>query len=292
MMVVGEGDDGVRIENRGAPFRSRAVAALGVVVAVLLAIGMSGCSSAGSTSTSGSSAGTSTTAPVEITISAASSLKSVLTSTAPAFEKANNAKVSFNFGASGQLVKQVEGGAPVDVFLSASPAAVATLVAEGLASGDTSATFAGNTLVILVPKGNPAGIHGPGDLKKATKLTTGDPAVAPHGQKAQEWLTGLGLWKTLLPKFVFTANAAQTDDYIARGEVDAGIGFASDAHGRSDIEIAYTVPDTQIKPIKYVGAVVTSTKEAALAKAYLDYLLSPETQSAFVNAGFRSVSAK
>ena len=274
------------------PLKIVAAAARGVaggLVALALALSLGACTNmARSTPTTAPAA----PPPAEIIVSAASSLKSVLTSTAPAFQTANGAKVTFNFGASGQLVKQIEGGAPADVFISASPAAVATLSAEGLASGDASATFAGNTLVILVPKGNPAGVHGPNDLKKATKLTTGDPTVAPHGQKAQEWLTGLGLWNVLQPKFVFAANAAQTDDYIARGEVDAGIGFASDAKSRTDIEIAYTVPDGQIKPIKYVGVPVTASKQQGLAKAYLAYLLSPEMQQAFVDAGFKPAPAK
>ena len=265
--------------------------AASALVALALAIGIGGCASKTPATGLKASAATSVV-PAELVVSAASSLKSVLTSTAPAFEKTNNVKLTFNFGASGQLVKQIEGGAPVDVFLSASPAAVTTLAAEGLVSGDASATFAGNTLTILVPKGNPAGIHGPSDLKKATKLTTGDPLVAPHGAKAVEWLTGLGLWDALNPKFVFAANAAQTDDYIARGEVDAGIGFESDARGRTDIEIAYVVPDGQIKPITYVGAPMIASMQQAVGKAYLAYLLSPAIQTAFTEAGFKPASAK
>ena len=277
-----------------APFRITAMVARGVaggLVALALAIGSTGCAG---TAAAPSDPGGATPAavPAELTVSAAASLKSVLTSTAPAFEKANGVKLVYNFGASGQLVKQIEGGAPVDVFLSASPAAVATLSAEGLASAEESVTFAGNTLTILVPKGNPADINGPDDLKKAAKLTTGDPTVAPHGQKAQEWLAAIGQWDALEPKFVFAANAAQTDDYIARGEVDAGIGFASDAKSRDDIEIAYEVPDGVIKPIKYVGVPVASSKQQSLANAYLTYLLSPEMQQAFVDAGFKPAPAK
>ncbi|NTU70667.1 MAG: molybdate ABC transporter substrate-binding protein [Coriobacteriia bacterium] len=259
------------------------------LVALALALGGAGCAPAASAPSPEAST---TTEPVALTISAASSLKKVLTEQTPAFESASGAKVTFNYGASGQLVKQIEGGAPVDLFLSASPSAVTTLAAEGLASGEASATFAGNTLVVLVPKGNPAGIHGPGDLKKAERLATGDPAVAPHGQKAVEWLTAIGLWDSLSSKFVYAANAAQTDDYIARGEVDAGIGFASDATGRDDIEIAYKVPDGTIKPIKYAGAPISASTQQELAKAYLEFLLSPDVQRAFSEAGFTAVPAK
>jgi molybdate transport system substrate-binding protein len=229
---------------------------------------------------------------VTLNISAASSLKGVLTSIAPAFEKANNAKVVINYGASGVLMKQIEGGSPTDAFLSAGAAQVNTLTAEGIISVDATKTFAGNDLVILVPAGNPKGVHAPADLAKATKLTTGDPKVAPHGAKAQEWLTNIGLWNTLLPKFVFAANAAQTDDYVARGEVDAGIGFASDAKGRTDIEIAYMVPAAEIKPIKYVAAPIKASTQQELATKWVDYLLTPEAQAALVDAGFKPAPTK
>jgi len=233
-----------------------------------------------------------TSPPVELNVSAASSLKVVLAKIAPEFEKAHSAKLVFNYGASGLLMKQVEGGSPTDVFLSAGAAQVNTLTAEGVISVEATKTFAGNDLVILVPVGNPKGIHGPSDLSKAAKLTTGDPKVAPHGAKAQEWLTKLGLWDALLPRFVFTANAAQTDDYVARGEVDAGIGFSSDAKGRTDLEIAYTVPAAQIKPIKYVAGPIKSSAQQALATEFVDYLLTPGVQTAFAQSGFKPAPVK
>ncbi len=249
---------------------------VGSIAALLAVAGLAGCASAPA----------SEPASAEITVSAAASLRGVLTSTAPEFEAANDVRVTFNFGASGQLMKQIEGGAPADVFLSASPSAVAALASEGLVPAGTPVVFAGNTLVILVPAGNPSGIDGPNDLGRVARLTTGDPEVAPHGQKAREWLTGIAMWDQLAPKFVFAANAAQTDDYVARGEVDAGIGFASDAEARDDIEVAYVVPYGAIKPITYVGAALGASKEPDLAEAYLAYLLSPRMQRAFADAGF------
>jgi molybdate transport system substrate-binding protein len=265
------------------------------VLAVLLAFALAaaaGCSTGQGASPSGTPAASAPAAPVQLDVSAASSLKAVLTSVAPAFEKAHNAKLVFNWGASGALLRQIEGGAPADVFASASRSQIASAVADGLVSADASATFASNDLVILVPKGNPKGIHGPADLSKAGKLTTGDPMVAPHGAKAQEWLTNLKLWNGLKPKFVFAQNAAQTDDYVARGEVDAGIGFASDAHGRTDIEIAYTVPAGEIKPIAYVVAPLKDSKHADLATAFVDYLLSGDVQNALVADGFKPAPTK
>jgi molybdate transport system substrate-binding protein len=227
-------------------------------------------------------------APVEMNVSAAASLKSLVQTTAPVFEKANGVKPVLNFGASGALQKQIEAGTPCDIFVSASPKQVDALIAEGLVSADSTVTFASNDIVIIVPKGNPKGIHGPQDLAKAVKLSTGNPTVAPVGATAQEWLTGLGMWDQLEPKFVLAQTAPQNVDYVARGEVDAGISFGSDAHGRADVEVAYTVPAGQFKPVKYVAGVVKATKHGDLATKYTAFLMSPEFQRALVDAGFKA----
>lgn len=264
----------------------RILATVGVCVLVAAPMGLlAGCSEQGTAPTSSAAV---PTQPVELNISAAASLKSLLQTTAPSFGQASGAKAVFNFGASGTLAKQIEAGAPCDIFLSASPKQVDALIAAGLVSTDTTVTFASNDLVIIVPKGNPKGIHGPADLAKAARLSTGDPAVAPVGASTQEWLTNLGAWATLKPKFVLAQNAAQNVDYVARGEVDAGISFASDAHGRSDIEVAYTVPPGEFKAIRYVAAVVKSTKQSGVAAKYAAFLMSPEFQQALIGAGFRA----
>lgn len=226
-------------------------------------------------------------APTELRISAATSLKDALTEVQPAFEKANNVRLVYNFGASGVLQKQIEGGAPVDVFASASPKQIDELVAKGLVSAESTTTFAGNDLVIFVPKGNPAHITGPRDLASAQRLTTGNPASAPHGAKAQEWLTRLGMWDGLESKFAFAENAAQTYEYVSRGEVDAGIGFASEVDGKSDVEVVYTVPAGEITPIRYVAAPVAGSPQQALDSAFLTFLHSTEAQRVFAARGFK-----
>lgn len=223
--------------------------------------------------------------PVELHVSAAASLRKPFEALAPAFEAANGVKLVFAFGASGVLQKQIEAGAPADVLASASPKQVDALIAEDLISAEETVTFASNDLVILVPKGNPRGVHGPQDLAKADKLVTGNPDTAPHGAKAKEWLTGLGLWKGLQPKFIFAENAAQTLDYVARGEVDAGIGFGSDARSSSAVSVVYTVPKGAIKPIRYVAAPVKATARAAPARKFVGYLSSAEGQVVLKDAG-------
>lgn len=223
--------------------------------------------------------------PVELRVSAATSLKKVLETTAPAFETSSGADVVFNFGASGVLQKQIEGGAPADVFISASPKQVASLTVGGYVAEGASTTIAGNDLVVIVAAGNPARVTGPEDLKKLDRLVTGNPETAPHGTKAKEWLTGLGLWSSLEPRFVFAENAAQTVDYVARGEVAAGIAFASEAQDDDRVSVAYSVPRAEIAPVRYVAAPLADSKQAALADAYVRYLNSPEVQNALAEAG-------
>jgi molybdate transport system substrate-binding protein len=158
---------------------------------------LAGCASQRTAEPGTPAAASAPAAPAELSISGATTLKAAFTELAPAFEKANNAKLVYNFGASGVLQKQIEGGAPCDVFASASPKQVDALIAAGLISADSTATFASNDLVIIVPAKNPAGITTPADLSKATKLVTGNPDTAPHGTKAKEFLEAQGTWAAL-----------------------------------------------------------------------------------------------
>lgn len=226
-------------------------------------------------------------APPELRVSAATSLKGVLESCAPGFERATGTRLVFNFGPSGQLQQQIEAGAPVDVFCSASPTQVDALVARGRAAAETTVTFAGNDLVVFVATGAPLQIERPEDLARAASMVTGDPKSAPHGSKAREWLEGLGLWGRLEPRFVFAANSAQTVDYVARKEVEAGIGFASEVRAGDGVEVAYLVPKGEIEPIRYVAVIVGDTAHRSEAKAFEEYLLSEDVQRSLASAGFK-----
>lgn len=267
--------------------RVRACLALSAAVFALAAGMLSGCASAGSAGAA-SEAGTAAPAPAPVTIdvSAAATLKAAFEEMAPALEASVGVSPVFNFGASGQLQKQIEGGAPCDVFASASPKQVDTLVSEGLISAEETSTYCYNEVVIFVPAGNPAGIHTPEDLTRAQRLTTGDPETAPHGTKSKEWLEAIGLWDALAPKFVFAENAAQTSDFVARGEVDAGLGFASEATGRDDIEVVYTAPAEESRPSRYVLAPLVASEKQAAARKFIEYVLSDEGQAVLAGHGF------
>lgn len=266
--------------------RGRLAALIAAALALTLTAG--GCSTKAATSTTKSSAG----GTVEVNVLAATTLKRAFEAMAPAFEKAHpGTRLVFDFAASGVLQKQVEQGAPADVFASAAPKQVDALVSEGLASAESTVTFCGNRLAIVVPVADPAKITGPDTLKNAKRLTTGNPDTAPHGTKAKEWLTDIGLWKVLEPKFVFAENAAQTLDYISRGEVDAGLVFASEATGVDSVKVVYTAPESELTtPIRYVAVPVKASAHAELAKAFLAYVLSADGQATLGEHGFIPVA--
>jgi len=253
-----------------------------LALAVSFAAQLSGCARVSSTDAAPAPA-----APIELDISAATTLRAAMAKLAPGFEKANNAKLVFNFGASGVLQKQIEGGAPCDVFASASPKQVDALITAGLISADSTATFASNDVVIIVPVWNPAGIVAPADLTNAAKLVTGNPDTAPHGTKAKEFLEAQGTWTALESNFVFAENAAQTLDYVSRGEVDAGFVFASEALGNETVKIVYTVPAGAISPVRYVAAPIKASENATLAEKFVAYLMTPEAQAVLVENGFK-----
>lgn len=247
--------------------------------ALVLALTVAGCTAAASDSAEPAPA-------PELTISAAGTLADAFADIAAEFEAATGTHVTLNAAASGVLQKQIEQGAPVDVFASASPIQVDALIEGGLVSAEETATFASNTVVLIVPSGNPAGVSGFGDLAAADTLTTGNPGTAPHGASAMQVLESLGLRDQLEPRFVFAENAAQTVDYVARSEADAGIVFTTEVLGRDDIEIVATAaPDTH-KPIRYVIVPVAASERPESAAEFVAFVTGERGREILAEYGF------
>lgn len=225
----------------------------------------------------------------ELRVSAATSLKAAFEEIEPAFEQASGVDVVFNFEASGLLQRQIEAGAPADAFASASPSQVRALTDAGLVRARSAEPFARNDVVLFVPRDNPAGIRSTRDLGRAHRLSTGDPRVAPHGAKAVEWLTAIGQWPDLQPRFVLAHNAAQTFDYVARGEVDAGIGFASEIVRADAVRIVAAASQDGVAPATCVIAPLIDARHPAAAGRFADYLLSSAGQEVMSAHGFLPV---
>lgn len=284
------------------------VTTLLAVLLLLLAAGLSACGS-GSTETTAASASTTAAAgstavstaatatttppataePVKLTVSAASSLKDAFTKIGAAFDAANSTETAFNFDASGTLQKQIEAGAEVDVFASAAMSQVTALLEKDLLDKDSVKVFASNEIVAAVPANSTLGISSIADLAKpeVEKIAYGDPATAPHGVYAEEVLNTLGIFAQVKPKAIYTKNASQTLTYVTSGEVDVGMMFSTDAIAGGDkVKVAATADPSQHSKIVYPAAVVSASKNKALAQAFVDFLMSSEGQAILASYGF------
>lgn len=254
-----------------APTRAVAAAAL-----ALLALAAGGC-------------GRPAEAEVRLTVSAAASLREVMTELAERYEAAHpGTRVRVNLGASGSLRRQVEQGARVDVFVSAAAGPMDALEARGLVDPETRAPFAGNELVLVVPATDTA-VRGFGGLASPAvrRVALGAPASVPAGEYAGQTLRALGIAAEVEAKAVYAQSVRQVLAYVESGNVDAGIVYATDAAASGRVRVAATAPPGTHRPIVYPLAVVRSTAHPREARALAAFLLGPEAREALRRRGFR-----
>jgi len=227
----------------------------------------------------------------DVTLSVAVSLKEATEELGRSFMATHpGVTLRYNFGASGDLQKQIEAGAPIDVFLSAAQRQMDELEKQNLIVSASRRAFASNVLTVIKPTDSRLDIAKPADLLDARvgRNVVGNPKTVPVGQYAQESLRALGLWEPLQPKLVFAENVRQALDYVARGEVDAGFVYTTDAATRAQgVKEAFRPPDDSYRPIVYPGAIVAATKQPALARAFLDLLGGPQGRTVLSRFGFQ-----
>ena len=224
----------------------------------------------------------------DITVSAAISLKDALDEIAHLYSTEHpNAKAHFNLGGSGTLQRQIEQGAPVDIFISASPKEMDSLQSQGLLLPNTRKNLARNSVVLIVPAGSTS-IPGFQDLTKAAVKTVavGEPQTVPAGKYAQEVLTHFGIYDQLKPKLVLAKDVRQVLTYVETGNADAGIVYATDAKISKKVTVVATAPEDSHAPVVYPAAVIKNSKNAAAAKAFLDFLASEKARTVFQKYGF------
>lgn len=227
----------------------------------------------------------------EMTVSAAISLKNALEEIGRVFEsKHKGARVVFNFGASGSLRRQIEGGAPVDVFASASQEDMDGIEQKGMIMKDTRVNFAANTVVLVVPVGSKAKIKSFECLmsREIKRIAIGNPKTVPAGRYAQEVFKYYKVAETIKDKLIFAKNVRQVLDYVARGEVDAGIVYSTDAMARSKkVKVVAAASEASLKPVVYPIAVVKGSKNELLAKEFVALVVSREGKRILEKYGFR-----
>jgi molybdate transport system substrate-binding protein len=223
-----------------------------------------------------------------IRVGAAVSLRDAFDAIARTYAADTGDAVEFVYGSSGQVAAQVRSGAGLDAFVSAANRQVDDLAKDGLIDPATRRVVAGNRLVLVVPRAAAAG--GPkslADLATAGRVAVGEPRTVPAGQYAAQVLKTLNLTAALDRKLVYGNSVRQVLAYVERGEVAAGLVYATDARAAGvKVVVVATAEETTHEPIVYPAAVVSAGVHKDAARRFLDYLATPAARDALAARGF------
>lgn len=224
----------------------------------------------------------------KVTVFAAASLTNALTDIGAQYEKDKTTKVVYSFAASSTLAKQIENGAPADIFVSADTKWMNYLQDKKLTDTATRKEFLGNKLVLIAPKGRGFNVKldKSFDFAKAFdgRLCTGDIDSVPAGIYAKQSLTYLNWWNGIKTRIVGAQDVRGALAFVERGECAAGIVYETDAKVSSKVEIVATFPENSHKPIVYPIAFVANAKN--VNNDYFNYLQSPAALDIFRKYGF------
>jgi molybdate transport system substrate-binding protein len=225
-----------------------------------------------------------------ILVFAAASMKNALDDANAAFSRATGIKVTASYAASSALMKQIEGGAPADVFVSADLDWMDYGSSHQLINDRTRVNLLGNTLVLIAARDSPIGkvTIGPGfDLAALAgdgRIATGDIRAVPVGLYAKAALEKLGAWAAVEKKMAMTENVRVALTLVARGEAPLGIVYATDAKVEPNVKVIGTFPEASHPPIVYPVAATRDAKPSATR--YLDFLRSAGARAMFESYGF------
>lgn len=228
--------------------------------------------------------------PSTVTVFAAASLKTALDIIGKAWTAETGHTVVFSYAASSAIAKQIEQGAPADIFVSADLKWMDYLAERKLIAPETRINLLGNTLVLIAPAGSTAEIEIEkgfklSDLLGEGKLATGDPKSVPAGAYAEASLKSLGVWESVAPRIAGAENVRAALAFVARKEAPFGIVYGSDAKSEPQVKIVDVFPEESHPPIVYPIALV-STSKSAEAKRFLSYLSEPAASAVFEAQGF------
>jgi len=226
----------------------------------------------------------------DVTVFAAASLKNALDDIGAAWTAETGKAAVVSYAASSALAKQIEEGAPADVFISADLAWMAYLSERGLTKKDTEVELLGNRIVLVAPADSAAAAEiGPGfDLKGLIgdgKLAMANVDAVPAGKYGKEALTALGVWDSVAPNVAQAENVRAALALVSTGEAPVGIVYATDANADPGVKVIGTFPEGSHEPIVYPAA-ETAAAESAEAGAYLAYLQGARARELFEAQGF------
>ncbi len=217
---------------------------------------------------------------------AAASLTEALGEIAGAYEKKNGEKIVLNLGASSLLARQIEQGAPADLFLSADEAKMNALVARGRIVAASRVSVLSNTLVVVVPKDSRIAIASAAQLAKLQSIALAEPSSVPAGVYAKAWLVRQKVWDRIAAKVIPTENVRAALAAVEAGNVDAAVVYRTDALLSKKVRVAYVVPRNDAPPISYPFAIVKDAENRKEAARFLAYLRSPAARAVFARYGF------
>lgn len=225
-----------------------------------------------------------------ILVAAAASLKNAYEDELiPMFEEQYpGVTVEGTYDSSGKLQTQIEEGLEADVFMSAATKQMKALDEEGMIASDSIVNLLENKIVLIVSAGSDSKIDSFEKIGDAASIALGDPESVPAGQYAKEALTNLNVWDSIQDKVSFGTNVTEVLNQVAAASADAGIVYATDAASKADqVTVVAEAPEGSLeKKVIYPVAVVKATTHEDAAKAFVDFLQTPEAIAVFESYGF------
>lgn len=227
----------------------------------------------------------------ELTVLAAASLADVCADIEASYEAKNDIDLIFAYGGSGTLQTQIEEGAPGDLFISAGRSQMEALEAKGLLTEESPVELLENQLVLIAPKGNPAGVKGFEDLAedKVRLIGLGEPKSVPAGQYSEETLRNLGLYESVKNKAVYGSDVRAVLSWVEEGAVDCGLVYATDAYASDKTEVICPAPQGYGRPVIYPAAAIKGSPCEKEALEFMEFLQGKEAAEIFKKYGFKVI---
>jgi molybdate transport system substrate-binding protein len=222
----------------------------------------------------------------EINVAAASNLSDAFTELGQQFTRETGIRVVYSFGATADLAKQIENGAPFDIFAAADVSHVDALDRAGLLSPGTKALYARGRLVLWIPPDSPLSLARLEDVARrdVERVAIAKPDVAPYGLASVEALRALNIWSSIEPKVIYGQNVSQVKQYAATGNAD--VAFIPRSLVRAGEGRAIEVDSRLHSPIDQAIAIVKTSPRQALAQRFLTFLFSPQGQTLLQRYGY------
>ena len=231
--------------------------------------------------------------PGSILVFAAASLTDVCLSIGRLYEQSTGHPVRFSFAGSSTLARQIDYGAPADVFLSANPDWVQFLESRDLLANEATRVFAYNRLVLVARTDLEIDISPRSDFNVQSaftgRLAIGDPAHVPAGRYARMTFENLGWWTALQGRLAVGPSVRGALAYVERGACDVGVVYATDSKVSAAVRTIAVFPDSLHSPIQYVAGVVTTSTQRSSASDFVAFLNLEASQEVLRSAGFLTV---